>query len=571
LLPQTPYDPEMDQYLGPQQLDDLKRGLPVVVSPFLERQLRLDVQRKNTALQHRVRTSLTFGISTTLEILGRLQASRRSATEMTKETAVDKALLFISPNNMLALTGILGGKSKFGTKYSNTDAVIEKLKKIQVRGSLAENQDHYGGPEGTRTHILDEIEAVKQADALPENAPMRATNAAIRFHRQVATGLIRCWEHDGQHTTAHRDWSRARQTNEPVRHGIRWTFMGPARVPIDLVDLMSLALFDLPDAYRAFQVHGAKRAYVEAAAALGSLFRGNLTRVDLDVAYLLQQIWLRQSTLGSTEAARFEPVTPDQFLWYAMMRVGKPQWWAGAIYSVRSPTGAMHLLRGHAHQPACLRNDKRFDELARSVRSNETIHQLAKLCKEAGYLLAVAKIELSLLTWRFTSDSTCILDLASIARFEDQAVARAVEYAIEATAEVLLKVIASNAQTVDRLVPGYYRTWAIVSTASSAVLSDLAPDRCEEKAVDLQYFRTFLTDAEFKACDFTGKMIGDEIRRGLGLKPLFGFNADLVANGGASNKQPRRPEPARPGASKRPTRKAAAGRPKASPAGRRSK
>ena len=506
--PVEPYNPEFRQFLTNAQIVALENGQPVILATYPERILKPlkqgEQKRTLTPLQHRYRVAFHVGVAQTLHTLGRLHKNLDQALTAQKQHVVPLAIQKLAP--LGALKAML---PYWGDKYRTRSALEHKLELIQTRGDKNEERKYFGSARHLNELMIEEVRAVKQSDIRSGVGTTMHSVAARQFHEHIALGLCRCKEHDGKHTTAHREWSTDRLKGNSIQDHYRYEFMGSSRIELGVVDLMSIALFDMGDIQRVFLVHGEKAVYFEAAASLGSLFRRNLTRLDTDVVHLLLEVLKGYRECPMPGTREKDPMGPRQFLRYAMHRVGDVAWWDNALASPRARDGALYLHRDATYQPAQKVERQRVIEISEQLKNHEYFARLTEVARWRRFSVRLQKLPDQNRTWELLADrSTLAINVASCCRFAGAEFDRALESAIEAAVASMFHIDAWPHQTTDRSRPYYFRGNLIVAVASQSLLKKWLPHRCAEKDVAVQYYQKFLTDVEFKGCRTFAEALG---------------------------------------------------------------
>jgi len=502
--PEEPYYDEFDQYLTPRQLERLRKGYPVIMMAYFERQFDLDKHREHSLLQNRVRDSIEFGLAQALQFIGRLFVSRTAAPVIYAKVSTEQAIELLK-----------GWIRQHDDEDQQTQwgEYILHLKKV---GGLHPRAAHFVDPTSADDLIRADIKAAR--------ATVNGRNLERRFWYTVVNSLLATRGHDGKQASAHRKMSNALKLMKKIVRGHWLDFYGVTRPSVSLVDILALAYFEMPDAYRLFPAFHFHFPDMEAAAALGALSRDRLVRVDEKTTARLLRILSFPETKGLESSAELapEPMTANEFLRHAMDRVGTEEWWKQVLENSPDNFGIRHFRKGHCSQPT---QSTDIPRTAAGVCSHPVAKKLLSFA-EQRFDLRIGQNALGRI-WHYPLvGKLAVLDLERMADYcqddDNLLIANLVEFTAAGTDDMLgLKGLQTNSpQKV-----GYYREMVRVAVASETVMSKFETRIPEFRALDLRYYARFLTDREYESCrqagEATGQLILDFISREL---------ADVEAN-----------------------------------------
>lgn len=536
--PETPYDEEFNQYLSFKQLQMLEVGKPVIMMCYVERLFDLSIKRQNTDLQNRVRDSISFGIAQALQYLGRYLAEPDVSLTKTVDGVVRDAAGLLS-DKWWPKAGRLKEKKP---KEAHKKIPKHKRKKnrpmpLTERGApLTEDErqiklsNERFSPlmELHRTGVLkdlrvlfmkpDTFEKLIKEDVLAAKQSTDAGNLERRFWYSVAAGLLRCNLHDSEQASAQRPISEALQNKKPVPRSEQMQFLGVNKTHISLADLAALAFFRLPDAHRLFPVHQFYFPDFEAAATLGELSRHQAARIDSKTANRLTKL-LAQPIPAAIKVSRAEvppTFTHEQFLRYAMARVGSDVWWAQVLKVTPDNFGVRYIWKG---MDASAEGDSHPHLYWENIGEVEPLGRLQQEIKR-GYIVQFRK-PLGSRIWECPRTPpgahVAILDRSRLAEYCSKDPG--------AWAEVLIALLAlpiriegdsRYEQTVTPLLPGYYLALTRVASATLVFMRAYFPARCVRSELDLQYYSRYLTKWEFDMMRYQGELTGNAILMKLG-------------------------------------------------------
>lgn len=496
--PEEPYYPEFDQYLTPTQLERLRKGSPVVMMAYFERQFDVDKQREHSLLQNRVRDSFEFGLAHALQFIGRLFASREAAHIIFAKVATDQAI------------GLLKGwirPEDDDVQQEQWGEYILHLKKV---GGLHPRATHFVEPKLADDLIRADVQAARMT--------VNGRNLERRFWYTVVIGLFATRGHDGKQASAHRKMSNALQLMKAIARRVWLDFYGVTRPSVALVDVLVLSYFEMPDAYRLFPVFHFHSPDMEASAVLGALSRDRMVRIDEKTTARLLKIlsFPKAKSRDSSAESAPERMTADEFLRHAMDRVGSEDWWKQALTSPPDNFGIRHFRKGDCFQP---------------IGSSEHPRTIADVCSHpiAKRLLSFARQRFDLRIgqnslgriWRYPmAGRLAVLDLDRMAEYCRNDTNLVIANLVELTAAGMDDMLGlKGLQTNSPQRVGYYREMVRVAVASETVMSKLETRIPQFRALDLRYYARFLTDREYEsfrqAGEATGQLILDFIARDL--------------------------------------------------------
>lgn len=524
--PETPYDEEFNQYLTPVQLQALKLGKPIIMMCYVERQFELSIKRKNTDLQNRVRDGISFGMAQALQYLGRYMAEPDVSLTKTVDGVVRDAAALMSVEWWPQAGRLKAKKPSKKLPAPPVESSAPTMKEGQIRllkerflplmelhrtGVLSDCRALFMKPDAAEKMIKEDVLAAKKSDD--------ARDLEKQFWYSVAAGLLRCNLYDGEQASAQRPISEALKTMKPVARADQMQFLGVNKSQVSPADLVALAYFKLPDAYRVFPVHHFYFPDFEAAAALGELSRHQVARIDIRTAERLAKL-LELPTPAPKPVSR-EQVPPtftdEQFLRYAMARIGSDAWWTDVLKATPDNFGVRYIWRGMDANPP------EVDFHARLYwETISMIEPLGSLLQKVnrGYIVQFRKLTDGRI-WTCPpappGAKIAILDMHCLADYcgNDPS----------AWAEVLIALLALRLriegdkryeQTITPLLPGYYLTLTRIASASLVFMRIYFPERCIRSELDLEYYSRFLTNREFDRMTCEGELTGYSILTALG-------------------------------------------------------
>ncbi|WP_193337159.1 hypothetical protein [Devosia beringensis] len=528
--PETPYDEEFYQYLTPEQLQALKLGKPIIMMCYVERQFELSIKRKNSDLQNRVRDSISFGMAQALQYLGRYMAEPDVALTKTVDGVVRDAAALISVEWWPQAGRLKAKKPSEKRKKKRPRPPIEQssaptMEERQIRllkerflplmelhrtGVLSACRALFMKPDAFEKIIKEDVLAAKKSD--------EAQDLERQFWYSVAAGLLRCNLHDGEQASAQRPISEALKTMKPVARADQMQFLGVTKSQVSPADLVALAYFKLPDAYRVFPIHHFYFPDFEAAAALGELSRHQVARIDIRTAERLAKLLeLPTPTAKQVSRKQVPPTfTREQFLRYAMTRIGSEHWWTQVLKITPDNFGIRYIWPGMDARPS------EVDFHSRLYWENiSRIELLGSLQREVqkGYIVQFRK-PVDARIWKCPPGPVG----ANVAIVDKDYL---VEYCKDpsAWAEVLVALLTLRMrfegdnrfeQTVTPLLPGYYLTLTRIASATLVFMRAYFPERCIRSELDLQHYSRFLTNREFDTIRYEGELTGNAILIKLG-------------------------------------------------------
>jgi len=493
--PEEPYYEEFDQFLTPYQLDALGHTKPVIMMAYVERQFDTKLQRQNSLLQSRVRDAIEFGISQGIQYIGRLWLSIEEGKHGTADAASTCAVFLFSEVWAPQYTG---EEAEWWSGY------VEDLKGA---GSLQERAQHFVEPAQTHELIKAEISTIRGVSS--------TTNIERRFWHTIILGLINCKDHDGPQATAHRRISGSLQTTKPVDRADILEFMGVTRAPVALIDLMTLAYFEMPDAYRLFPTFHFHAPDFEALAVLGALTRNRSVRVDAKTAARLAKILSYPTPANGLSSEKLPPevLTPKQFLRHAMARVGSNTWWTHILQSTPDNFGVRHFRRGE--DLSLVKADA--DSLALDDSTGEQVFTSLLRRLMTKFTFRFGEIDHTR-TWQYlVPGNIMVVDFERVMESSRGDAGLAALNLVDALAAGIHRGLGLDEfQTMSAQLPGYYREMVRVAAASHTVMQVIAPRLCERRELDLRHYARFLTDREYQMAALRGETTGYRILEILG-------------------------------------------------------
>lgn len=520
--PEEPYYEEFDQYLTPHQLEALGHTKPVIMMAYVERQFDTKLRRKNSLLQSRVRDAIEFGIAQGIQYIGRLWLTPEQGKHATATAASAHAVFLFAEVWAPQYTG---EEAEWWSGY---------VAHLKGAGSLHERADHFVDPAQTHELIKAEISTIRGVSP--------TTNIERRFWHTVIFGLLNCKDHDGPQATSHRLMSRSLQTTKPVERAHILDFMGVTRAPVNLIDLMTLAYFEMPDAYRLFPTFHFHAPDFEVLAALGALTRNRAVRIDAKSAARLTKIlsYPRLAYGLSSDDLLPEVLTPEQFIRHAMARVGSDEWWRHVLESPADNFGVVHFRKGENLGSV----EANSDTWALNLSASQQVIPKLLTTLTSSFDVRFGQFEVTR-NWRYlVPGNIMFIDLDGMKKSCRNDLGLMVLNLVDALAAGLHQGLRlSEFQVFSPVRPGYYREMVRMAAASKIVMQVLAPRLCERREIDLCYYARFLTDREYQKANLRGETTGCRILEILGYDVVTQRQAalrrqkDLEANWAAEDTQ----------------------------------
>lgn len=478
---EEPYYEEFDQFLTPKQLEALGNSMPVIMMTYVERQFDVTLRREHSSLQNRVRDSIEFGLGQGLQRIGRLWFARHEAETVASTAAAEFA------------AGRFAQSWKPAHESRSVDDWCEYVLTSARAGNLWERADHFIDPTKSDDFIKAEIRAIR--------GPAATVDIERQFWQTIVIGLINCKGHDGKQASAQRQISRSFQTGKPVARADVLGFMGVDRVPIQLINVMALAYFDMPDADRLFPTFRFHYPDFEALSVLGALTRGQSVRIDAKTARRLSKSLSNPKPFGvkSSEDNPPQVLTPDEFLRHAMARVGSDKWWSHVLQSSPDNFGVRHVHKGEnlgAIEPGVALDDRACQKL------------ITKLLGELMSAFAFKYGEIDeCRIWQYVPlGNVMLIDMERMMKNFHHDVGLILLHLVDALAAGLHQGLGlDDVNAINPQWPGYYREMVRIAAASHAVMRVIAPRLCNRRQLDLHYYARYLTDLEYQTAHAHGE------------------------------------------------------------------
>ena len=493
--PEEPYYDEFDQYLTPKQLDNLRNTKPVIMMAYVERQFDVKLQREHSLLQNRVRDAIEFGLGQGLQYTGRLWFIRDQAWTVPATDAATFA------------AGLFPESWKPANENASEDEWSTYVQVLASAGNLHERAVHFMDPAKSDELIKADIRAIR--------GPKPTTDIERQFWQTIICGLLNCRGHDGPQASAQRQISRSVQFAKPASRADVLNFLGVTRTQTNLIDLMALAYFEMPDAHRPFPTFHFHFPDFEMLAALGALTRDKCVRIDAKTALRLGKILSHPKPSGveSSQDNPPQPLTPVQFLRHAMARVGSDAWWAHVLQSPPDNFGVRHLRKGEDLGPVPPGSDSLAlnDGAAREAIARLLVPLMSRFAVRLG------KFSESRFWQYLVQENIMLLNMERMAEACRNDVGLIALNLVDALAAGLHQGLGLDEfQTISPQLPGYYREMARIAAASLTVMQVIAPRLCERRELDLRYYARFLTDREYRMANLRGETTGCRILEILG-------------------------------------------------------